>query len=239
MAMTAGAIVAFVAACGPAGGPTPPKTGADASTPAPGLAGRAFSSDIVLSNPDPRPGQPKTTNAKVFVSGQNMRWEMNDDDGNPVVMIVGPEAVFMIGTEGGKPQAVKLPGSGAFDEFISAIPGMDPDFMRGEPGATSVGACTAAGVAGALYRVEEPAEGSRPATRSDMCVAPQGFPLEVRENGQLVMQTTRFTTGPQDAALFAPPTGIPVQDLGAMMKDLAPAMTQEMEKALKELQSSK
>lgn len=220
------AAVMALAACSPQ---TPPSSASPSgpSASAPSTTAREFASEMLLTKPDAKPGQPTTMTAKVHVAGDKMRWEINDPDEGPVVMIATADATFIIAKSGSQQTAIKLPGSRALTDFAVQFPGLSEAMADASGAGVKVGSCTAAGVTGALYRLDGAA-----GSGTEVCVAPQGFPLESRENGKVVMQTTKFTPGPQDAALFAPPAGVPVQDMTELMKGIDPKALEAMEKAI-------
>jgi hypothetical protein len=104
--------------------------------------------------------------------------------------------------------------------MASAI-GVDP---AKEASAKRTGTDNVAGEACAIWEFAA-GEGETP---GDACVTRDGIPLRVVSGGQTVMLAKSIARGPQDPALFAPPAGYEVVDMGECMR-----MSAEMMEAMR------
>ncbi|MCB2096152.1 MAG: hypothetical protein KDE05_00845 [Parvularculaceae bacterium] len=118
---------------------------------------------------------------------------------------------MMMWPEGeGAPKIATLMSKTDLGAMVAAI-GVDE---AAKTRAVKTGTDEVAGERCAVYEIaaadDEPAGGA--------CVTRDGIPLRVVSGGQTVMLAKSITRGPQDPALFAPPAGYEVLDMGECMR---------------------
>lgn len=138
------------------------------------------------------------------IGGSKGQWSqvmVNENSGEKMLMWPEGEGAPAIATTMSKSDLGAMAGS-----F-----GIDP---AKEASAKRTGSDTVAGEACAIWEFAA-GDGEVP---GDACVTRDGIPLRVTSGGQTVMLAKSITRGPQDPALFAPPAGYEVVDMGECMR---------------------
>ena len=111
----------------------------------------------------------------------------------------------------GAPQIATLMSRSDLGAMASAI-GIDE---AAQARATRTGVDEIAGEKCAIFEIAAASDSDAAAS---VCVTRDGIPLRVVSGGQTVMLAKSIARGPQDPALFAPPTGYEVVDMGECMR---------------------
>jgi hypothetical protein len=132
--------------------------------------------------------------------GQKMRMEFTGEGARTIISNPDTGEVFVVLNQGGTPMAMRIAGLDIPD--VAAA-------WQTEYGATATrtGSCTIAGETGAEWSTE---------AGSSSCVTGDGIFLRATEGGRTTWETTSIQRGPQNAALFAPPTGVRIMDMSGM-----------------------
>lgn len=190
-----------VAGCGqstPSTGPTTPA----ADTVRPPLLQSAYRVEAQLLGQDGEAPMPLV----LVRDGAKTRIEMTSAEHGQAVFIVRDGEALMISSAMGQPMAMRVPASSA-----PALP--DQNWAATQDGnVRRIGDCNVIGEAGSRYQSQDTGEG----VPGEACITQDGIMLEASEGGRVVWQATRVQRGPQDPALFEPPAGVTVVDMGDM-----------------------
>lgn len=167
----------------------------------------------------------KTMEVKVAASGVRQRMALPPGAGplNPTskwsqVMVNDNASTMLMWPEGeGAPKVAMMMSRADLGSMANAF-GMDE---ATKTRAVKAGADKVAGEACAIYEVSPAAEDE---TAGSACVTRDGIPLRVISGGQTVMLAKSIMRGAQDPALFSPPAGYEVVDMGECMRISAEMM---------------
>jgi hypothetical protein len=160
----------------------------------PSLFQAAYRAEVIVTDRESR----RETPVVVQRDAAKLRAEFARD-GRTIVLIRNPDQgrLFVVGELAG--QRIALRG-GAGEH---RIPDAAAAWEEARAEAAAAGPCVAVGETGILWlRGEERA-----------CVSADGVLLSAERGGLMVWRTTALARGPQDAAAFAPPTGVPLIDV--------------------------
>lgn len=169
---------------------------------------------------------------KYHMAPGKMRMEMDIPGAGPSTMILSGEDSYVIAAMGGQQMVMKVPAKDAMAKAGLPMPEIGKVNWQEEmrKTATEGGPCTAIGESGTLWKATDQTD------QVESCVTRDGIPLVSRHKGVVMWEATKLTRGPQEAALFAPPPGAQVMDLGALM---GPEMTEQLGQMLKDAQQQK
>ncbi|NWG91307.1 MAG: hypothetical protein HXY21_02205 [Parvularculaceae bacterium] len=137
--------------------------------------------------------------------GANGQWSQ-------VMLTEGAGATMMMWPEG--EGAPKIATTMSRADLGAAASAFGVDAAR-QARAQKTGTDEVAGEACAVYEIAAEAQGDAPGSA---CVTRDGIPLRVVSGGRTVMLAKSISRGAQDPALFAPPAGYEVVDMGECMR---------------------
>lgn len=200
-----------LAACNPSansGGDSASQAAANAAASVfPDLFQTAYRAEAVITDAD----SGETTPVVMIRDGRKLRMEVTSEQGPVTIVTDGATGdSFMVMRMNGQQMVLR--------QNLGDMPTAPEEMWGGQAAgtATVVGPCTHAGQTGQEWRSDE--EDNR------ACVTSDGIILWGSSNGQRTWETTSVQRGPQDPALFQPPAGAQVMDMGNMGAAMADAL---------------
>lgn len=168
----------------------------------------------------------ETVEVRIIASGDDQRMAFPPGSGlggaagawSQVVLNQNAGATIYMWPEGEDAPAIATTMSRGDLGAAARAFGVDP---ADEARAKKTGTDEVAGEKCAVWEIAAEAEGE---AAGSACIARDGIPLRMTSGGQTVMQAKSIARGPQDPALFAPPAGYEIVDMGECMRMSAEMM---------------
>ncbi|MGE3142762.1 MAG: hypothetical protein AB7L65_05535 [Hyphomonadaceae bacterium] len=151
------------------------------------------------------PGETQAKPITMIRAGRKMRMEFGEGAGHTIVINdLDANQALIVSNRGGQPMAMRM----GLDS--SVVRDVMADWTSGRA-MTPSGPCAGAGQAGTQWTMAPTQADTVPRMA---CVTHDGILLKATANGATTWEATSVQRGPQDAALFAPPPGVQIIEMG-------------------------